>query len=396
MIDKKTEKMKILINVETMVTSMAGISGFTYNLATSLKKYYPGNEYTYYYGVFSRKLPKLPRGLKKGGAFGIMAGYVRNLPLARSLYGRYKKLLCGPSMVTPKYDIYFEPNYLPALASLAKKTVTMIFDLSFTRNEWTPKSRFNYFKEHFRKGIDRSDVIVTSSDFVLKEISEKYGISKTEKIRLGVDANIFNRRQSRRNAGFEGMGKYILFVGSMQPRKNIGMLLNAYKMLPQNIRKVYKLLLIGSEGWNNSSELAQIAEMDGDVLVIADVNSGDALADYYRNASLLVFPSLYEGFGLPPLEAMACGCPVVASNASSIPEVCGNAAVYVNPKKAGSIAAGIKKVLSSEKLRKDLVEKGLARVKKYTWKTCADQVMRIFEETLNPRRQVSGKRRGNK
>ena len=102
----------------------------------------------------------------------------------------------------------------------------------------------------------------------------------------------------------------------------------------------------------------------------------------YRNALLLVFPSLYEGFGLPPLEAMACGCPAVVSNVASLPEVCGEAAYYVDPYDIDSIAAGIYRVAKDDQLRKDLIERGLERAKLFTWEKSAKEHIKIFEELL--------------
>jgi glycosyltransferase involved in cell wall biosynthesis len=116
--------------------------------------------------------------------------------------------------------------------------------------------------------------------------------------------------------------------------------------------------------------------------VFDSVSNNDELAELYRSASLFVFPSFYEGFGFPPLEAMACGCPVVVSNTSSLPEVCGDAAYYIDPHNVESIANGILRVTEDENLRKKLIQKGLERVKLFTWETSAQKHREVFERAL--------------
>jgi glycosyltransferase involved in cell wall biosynthesis len=122
--------------------------------------------------------------------------------------------------------------------------------------------------------------------------------------------------------------------------------------------------------------------LKGAVNYLGFVNN-EELAGLYRKASCFVYPSLYEGFGLPPLEAMACGCPVVVSNVTSLPEVCGDAGFYVNPLDVESIAAGIEKVLRDGELRQSMIEKGLERAKLFSWEKAAKEHLKVFEELVN-------------
>jgi glycosyltransferase involved in cell wall biosynthesis len=150
-------------------------------------------------------------------------------------------------------------------------------------------------------------------------------------------------------------------------------------LLPEYIRKDFKLLLVGFKGWGNKQIVELLGKLKGTVDYLGYVNS-EELAELYREASCFVYPSLYEGFGLPPLEAMACGCPVVVSNVTSLPEVCGDAAYYVDPYDVESIAEGMYKVLTDEAMRRNLIEKGLERAKLFSWEKAAKSTLRFLKK----------------
>ena len=192
-----------------------------------------------------------------------------------------------------------------------------------------------------------------------------------------VDRDPFLRARAKYNLP----ENFILFVGSIEPRKNLKGLLKAYQDLDGNIRKDIKLVLVGFKGWENREIMELIREMEGDVFYIGYVPEED-LAKIYNLAHLMAYPSFYEGFGLPPLEAMACGCPVVVSKAASLPEVCGDAAYYVDPKEVTSIAGGISKVLSDEGLRAAQIKKGIAHADGFRWEKSALLHLHIFEEVF--------------
>jgi glycosyltransferase involved in cell wall biosynthesis len=140
--------------------------------------------------------------------------------------------------------------------------------------------------------------------------------------------------------------------------------------------------LVGFEGWNNPEVMELLNKIGDDAKYMGYIQTKN-LAYIYNLANLFIFPSLYEGFGLPPLEAMASGCPVVVSNVASLPEVCGDAAYYVNPYDVESIADGIYKVVNDKELRENLVQKGLERAKLFSWEKSAREHLKVFEEVLN-------------
>ncbi len=176
---------------------------------------------------------------------------------------------------------------------------------------------------------------------------------------------------------------YILYVGSERPRKSLGRLLDAFAKLKGEFPEL-KLVKVGAFGRSKEyrrdimKKLASLGITE-DVIFIDRVSELE-LAYYYSSAQLLAYPSLYEGFGLPPLEAMACGCPVVTSNTSSLPEVVGEAGIMVDPHDTDSLAQAMRQVLTNSKLRDDMVRKGLEQSKRFSWEKAAEQTLEVYKK----------------
>jgi glycosyltransferase involved in cell wall biosynthesis len=174
--------------------------------------------------------------------------------------------------------------------------------------------------------------------------------------------------------------QYLLFVGTLEPRKNLITLLHAYARLrAEGHAKDVKLVIAGRMGWLYADIFAAVRTLalDTEVIFTGFVHDTD-LPALYRGAHLLVFPSLYEGFGLPILEAMASGVPVVTSTTASMPEVAGDAALLVDPHQPEAIAAGIAQVLSQDQLRQAMIEKGLDRAQRFTWERVAQRTLEVY------------------
>jgi glycosyltransferase involved in cell wall biosynthesis len=174
---------------------------------------------------------------------------------------------------------------------------------------------------------------------------------------------------------------YILFVGTIQPRKNIAKLIEAVSLLKN---KEIQLVVVGKKGWLWEEILAAPEKFKiTDRIKFLDFVGNEDLPSLYKNAQCFVLPSLYEGFGLPVLEAMQFGCPVVTSNVSSLPEVGGDAAIYFDPESVDDMAEKIDKVISDEKLRAEMTEKGYNQVKKFSWEKTAKETLKVLEELGN-------------
>ena len=176
---------------------------------------------------------------------------------------------------------------------------------------------------------------------------------------------------------------YILYVGSERPRKNLGTLFEAFAQVKNEFPDL-KLVKVGTAGRSEkyrSDTMEQLTTLGVvEDVIFVDYVSEEDLACYYSAAALLAYPSLYEGFGLPPLEAMSCGCPVVTSNTSSLPEVVGEAGIMVDPYDTDSLAQAMKRILSDNKLRDDMVRRGLEQAGEFSWEKTAEQTLEVYDK----------------
>lgn len=182
--------------------------------------------------------------------------------------------------------------------------------------------------------------------------------------------------------------RFILFVGTIEPRKNLETLWEAYRALRSEGR-TEKLVVVGRKGWLYQPTLARLRDLglEDEVLFSGYVSNSD-LPAIYALAKCFVFPSLYEGFGLPPLEAMACGCPVVCSNSSSLPEVCGDAAILIPPTDASALTSALRRLLEDAALRDDLRTRGLQQAARFTWEEAARKTLEVYRSVVGHRRNL--------
>jgi glycosyltransferase involved in cell wall biosynthesis len=171
---------------------------------------------------------------------------------------------------------------------------------------------------------------------------------------------------------------YILFVGTIEPRKNLAVLLDAYEQLPASLREEFDLIVAGPSGWGDPSTLRRLQSGSPGVHYLGYVPERD-LPGLTAGATVFVYPSLYEGFGLPVAQAMAAGAPVITSNLSSLPEVAGDAALLVDPRSAAEIGSALRQVLLSPDLRANLAANGIRRANQFKWEVCAQKSWRFFE-----------------
>lgn len=288
----------------------------------------------------------------------------------------------------PQCDIFWSPHYnVPILPIRAKKRVVTLPDtahLALSESFDFGVIKKLYSKVVFKAATLLSDVITTISEFSKHEIVKYTGVApdKVHTIHLGIDSILFQtitdaESLTKTTEKYKLPQKFILFVGNIKPHKNLSSLLDAFLIANSDIEP-HKLVILGKkEGF-----------ITGDSKVFSKINGNDILKDkvkftgyvaeedlpkIYNLASLFVFPSIYEGFGFPPLEAMACGCPVVCSNAASLPEVCGDAVLYVDPMNIEKMASGIIEVIKNHKLKKDLIKKGFVKSKQYAWEQSSAQ-----------------------
>jgi glycosyltransferase involved in cell wall biosynthesis len=274
--------------------------------------------------------------------------------------------------------------------------VTTIHDLAF---EHLPETFTRRGRAQLRLTVRHtarcSQRIATVSEFSRQDIISTYGIDPAriavtpngvEDIFTPHPADVDESERIRERFGIKG--EFILAVGSLQPRKNLIRLIRAYKRLRAEIGdSAPQLVLVGRRLWLYDEIFHELTRQDlAEAVIFTDYVSEELLPALYRSARIFVYPSLFEGFGLPPLEAMACGTPVVASSTSSLPEVIGDAGLLVDPYDENLLANGMMRLLRDEDLRRQLITKGIRRAASFTWRAAAERTLALYHETLEDAR----------
>jgi len=340
---------------------------------------------------------------------------IRSVPVSDDWLARLWHRLRLPipvELVTGRLDVFYSPDFTLPPTRRGNHTLLTIHDLSFLRHPdaFVPSLR-RYLERAVPRSIDRADVVLADSAHTQSDLVALLGIppKKVEVITPGVDPR-FHPHPPRRAARAPdakhppterlhqryGIGDepYVLSLGTVQPRKNYVRLIRAFakmrigcgrdeatrsprsKRSPGSKRSPMQLLIAGGHGWLYEDVLAE-ADRHDNVRLLGFVADEDVPA-LYREAALFAFPSLYEGFGLPVLEAMACGVPVVCSNTSSLPEVAGSAALLVDPLDVDALSGAMCRALEDDALRRTMVKRGLAQAAHFTWKRSARQLLDVI------------------
>jgi len=367
--------MKIAIIADPVDEQYAGIYTYTKNLIENLIKIDKKNEYVF---IHIRK-----------NLFFEGKGKEVIIPLWRWLpgYATFRKFLLIP-WVLRKYqmDVVHEPAHIaPFLFFGGKyKKIVTIHDLTpvlFPQFHIRISQLVHAFA--FPRLAKKADVIICDSKNTASDFINKYnpkGLVTT--VYLAADKNIYKPLPSQAIADFKNRNNlpapFILYVGTIEPRKNITCLIRAFEKIKER-GLPHQLILIGKSGWKNCKELAclQNSPWKNQIIWLEYVPI-ESLPFYYNAADLFVFPSSYEGFGLPLLEAMQCGCPIIAANNSSLPEVVGKGGVLVKTDDIDALADSIYNILSDSTYRKTLIQNGFKQAEKFSWEKCARETLHFF------------------
>ncbi len=281
--------------------------------------------------------------------------------------------------------IWFPKNVIPFL--IRSKAIVTIHDLCYFRPSYNayPLIDTRYMTYMIKSSCKRADKVIAVSSHTKKDLVSILGMN-AEKIRIIYEAvdhekyRVINDQSQldKVREKYDLGKKIILFTGSISPRKNLARLIEAFHMIMD--RLPHDLVITGHKGWKNTKELLMIRQ-NRRVKKIGFVHEKE-IACLYNLADMYVYPSLYEGFGLPVLEAQACGVPVIASNVTSIPEVGGDSICYVDPENIQSIAGGILKVSLDRQYRESLIQKGFENISHYSWDKGARALLKVCEDTV--------------
>lgn len=294
-------------------------------------------------------------------------------------------------MIIPSCDLFISPHYnIPIRKIRAKKRAVIINDV----NHLVFTDEFSFHKKLYAQymisaAIRKSDKVFTLSEFSKQEII-KYtgnyskdinvlycGLDK-EELKAQLNLKSFEEIRAKYNLPVE----YFLYVGSIKPHKNLLTALKAFNLWRSKHNDKTKLVLVGIKQSDLASYSEVLTLIDKYSTIIPGYVSDDDLSVFYNNAKCLIFPSLYEGFGLPPLEAMIYGCPVLTSNSASLPEVCGTAALYFEPLDFEELAGKMEQIINDDNLRKELVENGYRNTSRFTRKKLNENLKSEIDKML--------------
>lgn len=270
------------------------------------------------------------------------------------------------------------------------KTAVFLCDMAYqVYPETIQKETLKMLHREVETACKRADRIITISEFSKAEIVKYLGVEeqKIAVVPCGIDPRVFHNRHSSERIEkvcekYRIKNPYFLYLGTLEPRKNIEGLIQAYaKVKKKNMGAVPDLVIAGKKGWNFERIFALVEEyrLEESVIFTGYITEQE-IPLLLSGAAAFVFPSFYEGFGLPPLEAMACGTPVISSNAASIPEVVGDAGILIDPYQVDALAEAMEQIATQKELRERLREKGLKRSRMFYWKNSARRLMEVYRE----------------
>jgi len=286
-------------------------------------------------------------------------------------------------------DVLHSPHYTTPLFTKIKKIVTFHDMTFYITPEVHTFFKRTLFKLYMLVSSKFADKILTVSKSTSNDVQNILNV-KPEKITVTYNAKSYIYRPIDDSSKIETVknkynisNKYILFVGTLEPRKNIKNLIMAFNKYKKNNKSKIKLVIVGKKGWMYEEifEIVKTKKLENEVIFTGFVDLED-LPFLYNGAEAFIYPSIYEGFGIPVLEAMSCGTPVVTSNISSMPEIIGDAGLTINPKDSNELFQAIKTLLINKDLRKKYGKKGLERSRKFTWKNCAKITLATYEEVF--------------
>jgi glycosyltransferase involved in cell wall biosynthesis len=305
---------------------------------------------------------------------------------AARIYGLREQIEIPSILGREKPDLFHCTHYNVPVFYCGKMAVTLYDLIHLLYPDFLPsKAAYLYACGMFRIAAAKADMIITISEYTKRDIMKRLGV-KESRIRLiypAVGHEFIPSEDSRREMR-SAYGRYILYVGAIRGHKNVLTLAEAYCKLKKSGKIEQKLLVAGkskSVYIERIKALISGCGLEKDFIHIENPDF-ETVKKLYRGADLFVFPSLYEGFGLPVLEAMASGCPVVTSNSSSLPEAAGDAALLVDPLDVEALSGSIRAVLADEILSNGLVRKGFERVKHFSWDRAAAQTLDVYRELL--------------
>jgi len=379
--------MNIGIDIRTLMDAQySGVSEYTYNLVKEILKLDQHNQYKLFYNSYKDISARIPDFRQE------------NVEIVHSNYpNKIYNYLMHKIMHYPKVDqqfgfnLFFMPHINFISLTSGCNSILTIHDLSFLRYKEYFSLRKNIWHQfiNIKKLVKKFNLIIAVSESTKNDLVELCNINP-EKIRViysGISEQfrkivINDIKLLEVKKKYNLPEKFIFYLSTLEPRKNVESIIQAYNELRNKNKNLadMKLVLAGAKGWkaNNIFKIWEQSKYQEDIIFLGYVK-GDDKVYFYNLASLFVYPSFYEGFGFPPLEAMACGTPVVTSSVSSLPEVVGDSAIMVDPYNINDIATAMEQVLTNQDLANLLIKKSLEQARQFSWQKSAREYLEVFK-----------------
>lgn len=376
--------MKLVFASDCIKYPLTGIGRYALELATQLAT---NSEIKTLHYLNGRHLVEhLPVPIENGAVEPRMRSVLRKNPLITGAYRYIYPWLKSRAINQATDAVFHSPNYF--LPPNVDHAIATFHDLSiFTWPECHPADRIKFMRKEMLLSLKRADRLLTISEFSRQEIASyfNYPLDKIDTTPLASSVQFYPRPESETAEFMQRVdlkhGKYCLYTGTIEPRKNIVTLLDAYEKLPILIRDHYPLVLCGYAGWGSEEIHRRFkrGEHEGWIKYLGYVASLD-LPLLFAGANTFLFPSLYEGFGLPVLESMSSGVPVVCSNAASLPEVVGDSAIMCEPMDVDGFTQAIQCAIEDNLWRSVAIESGINQAKSFSWARCAEETVSAYKK----------------
>lgn len=383
--------MKVILSVDTIRFPLTGIGRYTYELARGLQQ--AGlNELLFMSGLrLDRALPSPPDPPVHAGTARLTAALrsraheaVRKSRIVGAVHGRLLPWRKGRALAGREDWVYHGPGfYLPRFSG---PSVTTIHDLSvYLWPDTHPPERVRYMRHQIERALQQADFLITDTEYTRREVADYFNwpLERIRAVHLASAPEFRPRSGEQLYPALQSLGLkpggYVLFASTVEPRKNLQLLLKAYSRLPMSLRQRWPLVVSGYSGWASADLHQQMdaAQRSGWLTYLGFVDS-TLLPVLMAGARLFVYPSLYEGFGLPVVEAMASGVPVICSSASTLPEVAGGAAALHAPDDVDGLSALIQQGIEDDGWCAAFRARGLARAAQFSWQRCVSETLEVY------------------
>ena len=376
--------MKIIISTDSIKFPVTGIGRYALELINNLKANPEIDAMKYLSGF--KVVDDLPALVNTPSiSASKLKKQLRNSRLVSDIYRLTVPALKSYALKSYTDYIFHSPNYY--IPPGHKKSCTTFHDLSiFHFPEYHPKGRVHLMKKELHSSVSRAKILLTDSNFTKNEVSDFFNFDPERIVvaPLASSGDFLPRKENQCQQVLEryglAYGQFTFFAGTIEPRKNIKNLLLAYQKLPLEMSLRFPLVISGYQGWE-SEELHRLFDIGSQRGWIKYLGYTDqqSLSVLFSACRAFLFPSRYEGFGLPVLEAMAAGTPVITSNVSSLPEVAGDAGLMVDPDDVDQLAQYISDIILNDPLRAELIDRGFLQNAKFSWVNCARETIKAYK-----------------